>query len=237
MKIITWNCQGAFRKKYELILLEKPDILIIQECEHPSKLLFNDSVEKPRDILWFGDNSNKGICIFSFWDFELNLLENYNSEIRYIIPIWVSNKKSEFTLFAIWANNRLDKYNQYIEQIWKALHFYENLLENKNIIITWDFNSNKIWDKKHQIGNHTDVIDKLISKNIHSIYHKQHNEIQWEEKQPTFFLQRNKDKPYHIDYCFVTSNLLENIQEFRIGIYENFKDHSDHLPLITTINF
>lgn len=33
MKIITWNYQGAFRKKIEPNLTSLPDILIIQKCE------------------------------------------------------------------------------------------------------------------------------------------------------------------------------------------------------------
>jgi exonuclease III len=35
MKIITWNCNMAFRKKADWILQYEPDILIIPECEHP----------------------------------------------------------------------------------------------------------------------------------------------------------------------------------------------------------
>lgn len=33
MRLITWNCQGAFRNKASVILKHKPDILVIQECE------------------------------------------------------------------------------------------------------------------------------------------------------------------------------------------------------------
>ncbi len=37
MKIITWNCNMAFRKKTDFILAHKPDILLVPECEHPGK--------------------------------------------------------------------------------------------------------------------------------------------------------------------------------------------------------
>ena len=35
MKIITWNCNGAFRKKYHTLDKYHADILIIQECGKP----------------------------------------------------------------------------------------------------------------------------------------------------------------------------------------------------------
>ena len=60
MKIITWNCNMAYRKKAVFILTHKPDILIVPECECPGKLLFTEGTPKPTDILWFGENKNKG---------------------------------------------------------------------------------------------------------------------------------------------------------------------------------
>ena len=33
MKLITWNCNGTFRKKNHLF--DDYDILIVQECENP----------------------------------------------------------------------------------------------------------------------------------------------------------------------------------------------------------
>ena len=33
MRLISWNCQGAFRKKADLILVHNPDILVVQNVE------------------------------------------------------------------------------------------------------------------------------------------------------------------------------------------------------------
>jgi exonuclease III len=38
MKITTWNCNGAFRKKYHLLEDFGADILVIQECEDHAQI-------------------------------------------------------------------------------------------------------------------------------------------------------------------------------------------------------
>ncbi len=38
LRILTWNCQMALRKKHELLASLRPDIAVIQECERPDKL-------------------------------------------------------------------------------------------------------------------------------------------------------------------------------------------------------
>ena len=35
--VVSWNCNMAFRKKYEKILRYDPDIVVVQECENPPK--------------------------------------------------------------------------------------------------------------------------------------------------------------------------------------------------------
>ena len=233
MKIITWNCNMAFRKKADFILAHKPDILIVPECEHPDKLKFNTETPKPTDILWFGMNRNKGIGIFSYTKFKFKLLNTHNPNLRMIIPIGVTGGKYDFTLYAIWANNPEDPDGQYIEQVWKAIQHYDQDLNNTTILIG-DFNSNSIWDRKHRESNHSNVVKFLESKDIFSSYHLFHKQIQGKEKHPTLYMYRHQDKPYHIDYCFVSKDIARKIKSVEIGDFDFWSKHSDHVPVIVT---
>lgn len=236
MKLITWNCQGAFRKKADVILKYNPDILVVQECEHPSKLIFNSDTKLPKDSLWVGDNHHKGIGIFSYSKYRFKLLDIYNPNFKTIIPIVVTGGAIDFTLYAIWANNPQDKKNQYVGQIWKAIEHYDQLLNVGSTILTGDFNSNTIWDRPSRIGNHSKVVEVLSDKKIFSIYHHYYSQIQGKEDHPTFYLQRKKDKPYHLDYCFASHDLLSKVKKFEVGTYKNWIAHSDHSPLFVEFN-
>jgi exodeoxyribonuclease III len=226
----------AFRKKAALILAHKPDILVVPECEHPDKLLFPNDIPKPTDTLWFGSNLNKGLGIFSYTNLRFTVLDNHNQDLKMIIPISVRGGQFDFTLFAIWANNPTDREGQYIEQVWKAVHYYEQLLTGTKTILAGDFNSNKIWDREHRMGSHSTVVKYLEEKGIVSTYHSFHNQAQGTEEHPTLYMYRHKDKPYHIDYCFVSADLAENLQDVEIGDYDFWCSYSDHVPVIVTFD-
>ncbi|MCX6320960.1 MAG: endonuclease/exonuclease/phosphatase family protein [Bacteroidia bacterium] len=237
MRLITWNCQGAFRKKAASILSYNPDILVVQESEHPDKLDLNSATKRPNNLYWHGDNIHKGIGIYSYSDYKFELLPTFNPEFRYILPFRVTGQGQTFILFAIWAMNNKENYQaRYIGQIWLAINHYADLLGSSTILIG-DFNSNKIWDYKDRVGNHSDVVRKLADNNINSIYHRHFEFEQGKEKHPTFFLQRKQNKSYHIDYCFASADIIDKVQNIGIGTYENWIEHSDHSPLIIDFAF
>jgi exodeoxyribonuclease-3 len=51
MKIITWNCNMAFRKKADRVLALDPDIIVVPECECADKLKFPAGTKRPTSIL------------------------------------------------------------------------------------------------------------------------------------------------------------------------------------------
>jgi exodeoxyribonuclease-3 len=232
MKIITWNCNMAFRNKAEFILVYKPDILIVPECECPEKLIFKNNNHIPNDILWYGTNQNKGLGIFSYGNYKFKLLECHNPNFKNILPISVTNGEIDFVMFAIWANNPDDKDGQYVTQVWKAINYYEDLLSEENVILIGDFNSNTIWDKPRREGNHSAVVEKLKSKRIFSTYHEFFKQEQGKEKHATLFMYRHENKPYHIDYCFASNDFIRKLVNVEVGNFKDWREYSDHKPLM-----
>jgi len=233
MKMIAWDCQMAFREKGHLIQIEDPDILIVPECEHPDKL--SSLNLSATSVLWYGANRSKGLAVFSFGNYHLNLMDVHNKEIKIVCPISVTGGDVDFTLMAVWAQRTKNRDYRHIGQVWKAVYFYEEILSEKKVIIAGDFNSNAIWDKKHRLASHSMTVNKLSDMQIHSAYHSHFSQVQGKEIHPTFYLYRHENKPYHIDYCFMSNYFMERLMNVEIGAYENWKKYSDHSPLI--INF
>lgn len=226
----------AYRNKASFILTQRPDIVIVPECEHPDKLKFKDGVPLPKDVIWSGMNPNKGLGIFSYANYKFRLHDSYIPDFRNVLPIMVTGGKIDFTLFAIWANNPRDKGYEYIGQVWKALNYYNDLLKGQKTILMGDFNSNTIWDKPRREGNHSTVVALLESKKIYSAYHRFHDQQQGKEKHNTLFMYRHRDKAYHIDYCFASIDLVKKIAGIKIGTHKKWAELSDHTPLTVTFN-
>lgn len=236
MKIIEWNCQGAFRKKNEKILNLQPDILVIPECENEDKLEFGKLTPKPTDFFWYSESGHKGIGVFSYSDYKFELLKEFNPEFRYIIPLKVTDKDSSFLLFAVWAmDNKENPKARYIAQVWLAIQYYSRLLNLSSIFIG-DFNSNQIWDEKDRLGNHTDVVEIFRNNDILSMYHEQNKIAHGQEKEHTFHMYRKIEKPYHIDYCFASGDFFNAGFDIQLGKPSDWLRHSDHIPMIIKIS-
>lgn len=130
----------------------------------------------------------------------------------------------------VWTKRSNNSTFQYIEQLWKYLQAHQSKFHPLKSIICGDFNSNACWDKQHR-WNHSEVVNDLAKLNIHSVYHHLNNIGQGKETLHTFYLHRKIEKPYHIDYAFVSSNLLSSAS-FEIGNFNEWILLSDHMPII-----
>ena len=222
----------AFRKKFEAVVDLQPDILVLQECEQQSKLSVALKNTSARDILWYGKNPHKGTAVISFRDIQIDMRKDHDPAYEFIIPYRVKTKQRSFDLYNIWAMpHQTDRKKDYVGQIYGALHHYSKALKKDSILIG-DFNSNAIWDNKNKVGNHTDIVSILADQNIHSIYHHQHSIAHGKEADPTLYLLKNQEKPYHMDYCFASQSLITKKTKMEVGRYQDWIKLSDHMPVI-----
>lgn len=248
MNIVSWNCSGAFRKKYEIFSPEKFDVLVIQECENLNRVREKTFLKwlENWNYLWVGERS--GIGVFSKKSIKLNQLDwsgsytikgisngspalNWKSDqLQCFLPFRIENK---YTFLGVWTKRNSSHFS-YIGQFWKYLQIHKQDLTDDNMLILGDFNSNSMWDKKDRWWNHSDVVRELNQININSLYHHQFGEEQGQETQFTF-RHRSSKNTYHIDYVFLSINLLKQENTLTIGTERDWANLSDHLPLFFSI--
>lgn len=235
IRIVSWNCQGGFRNKWRRVVGFEPDILVVPECE-PLDLLdapvLFDPFPMEQSLRFARDASPKGLAVFATNDWRLAVHGAYDERFDYVVPVIASRGGQSITLVAVWAMPSPGS-GDYPERLHQAVSHYAGLLREP-VVMIGDFNSNTGFDADHRLGSHSDLVARLAAGGVVSVYHERTGEAQGGETQPTFFINRNLAKPYHLDYCFVSESLYGAVAGFNIGSPDDWLDVSDHLPLAVT---
>ena len=235
MRIISWNCQGGYRKKIDNILEIKPDIVVIQECENLERLRAFCKEKIPLKSFWFGGfYPHRGVGVFFYKDYQILSMEN-NISIEFIVPMKIMNK-FEFHLFAIWAMAPMgkDKGKSYTYQIEKTVTKYGDILKNNLSILIGDYNTPNIEKPVEKTGFM--VIEEFKKLEIFSAYHEYFEKDYGKHNQYTFYQHKNTEFKHMLDYCFASKSIIERISNVEIGKYEDWIKFSDHCPLIVDID-
>lgn len=230
MKLLTWNCNGAFRRKYQLLQEFKVDIVVIQECEDPALCTDNGYKQWTVNSCWVGSLKHKGLGIFAREDIRLQLLDWDCEGLQHFISCRIND---DYVLLACWCHGANSPTFGYIGQLWKYMQLHK--AKFGKCIIAGDFNSNVIWDKWDRWWNHSDVVRELEELQITSLYHHFYKEEAGKETQPTLYLQKNLAKPYHIDYIFASKDFSASLEKMWVGQPAQWLKYSDHMPVFCDI--
>lgn len=234
LRIVSWNCCGSpsvktletarkqFREKLEAVATLKPDILILQEApkEDALKLL-------GYTLLWSGSSLGRGICIgVSDRIDSLRFVRETRSSLTvqcghfYVVDVW---SKPE-------GNSTFQKY---VDEVAEVIEANRDVLQSGSAIVVGDFNSNVQWDQSTRRWSHSDNVRSLGEFGLRSAYHTFSGCEQGEEAESTFFMHRNLEKGFHIDYCFLPTGWKARTVE--IGSFDGWLSFSDHCPVVVDL--
>ena len=230
MRIVTWNCQMGLDKKADALLSLNPDLAVVQECSEGSTLALQ---ERGYEALWFGSNPLKGLGVFCRKGWSIRAL--HEPRQNWIVPISV-DAPTPFTLIAVWACRMGEgRANRYIGLVYQSLMYHPEWFDGRAVVLAGDLNSNKIWDAKRTVGNHSDVVGILAERELVSGYHEFFGEAQGAESRNTFYQFRHAHRSYHIDYIFLPREWAPRLKAVYVGEYERWSKFSDHCPLAIDI--
>jgi len=223
MKIVTWNCNLNFAKKYEHLESMDADVYIIQECETLKENYFPNS-----KFFWTGRIENKGLGVL-IKNGSASLDPIHNPNLINFLPI----KSDDIKILGVWAyNHRAIKFGDNVSgETIKAIEFYKDWLVEESLpcVFGGDFNNSVIWDKPNNENNFQNINKRLEGLGFRSAYHSKTNDKFGAEETATFFHTKKESKKYHIDYLFLKSLRSKSVE---LGQYRDWIKLSDHVPIM-----
>lgn len=230
MRIVTWNCNGGFWRKFSKLSEFSADVLVVQECNDPARS--NDKTYRAwagENYAWIGPTATKGLGIF-----VRNGLTHTTSPVipaaRFFLPI----RLGEIPICGVWAHKDAQGSRHYCGQTHTYLSAAPDWLADPLAILLGDFNSSSVWDRPKRLWNHSDSVQILHDHGLRSAYHETHQARQGSEPHPSFLLHRNRSKPYHIDYLFHGRGWTAT--DCKIGAPDQWLTDSDHMPIFVELS-
>lgn len=237
MRIIVWNVSKAAHLDLPLLRELAPDLAVVPECAKDLRRdLANDET-----MAWCGRSESSGLAALGFGAYSVKRYGSRPIVDEWVMPVAVTGPMS-FNLLAVWADMSRTKMRRHEQTpdpfgpLRLALRANKQFLRKGPTVVAGDFNNHPQWDKPLQRWNHSYAIADLESLELRSAYHAHHRCKPGAEEHPTFYMYKDRERPYHIDWCFVPNDWL--INSVAVGDYETYcrkGGPSDHAPLIVDI--
>lgn len=214
-----------FNSNFLFLRSSDVDILFIQECEKLSRNHFEGF-----DFHWVGQNSKKGLGVLTRGPSKFPQ-EIFRSDFIYFIPVVYQ----DLFVLGTWAfNGRAQKFGAETSGYFLDVldHYGEHIRSSEKVVIAGDFNNGPQWDIPGHRNNFAEIDQALNELGLRSAYHFFKLEEFGKETSPTYFHQRNPQKPFHIDYVYSNINLIKSVE---VGSFSDWSSRSDHVPL--TVEF
>jgi hypothetical protein len=230
MRLISWNCKGAFHRKHDVISALRPDVLVVPECEELPGIPQALGAAPATSFLWFGAYPRKGLAVFSYGDYVCEVHPSYDPRHRWIVPVSVSGPAS-FMLFAVWTVPHPDS-KSYVQPLVEAFEHYRPSIEASDAIWAGDFNAGFALDRPSSPYTFRDFVSLLGGDGLRSLYHEQRGCAHGEEPEPTYYHYHDAVRGFHLDYMFAGRGFRPSAFSLTVGAHADWARQSDHMPLL-----
>lgn len=230
MRLVAWNAacntkRRSHEQDEEIATELGADIVILSETRGPA-------INCPGRV-WTGAG-NLGMSISVRGDYRIQPFQATPGLPRYLIPVKVRGPVS-FLLLALWpVRQPWEGVDAYHPTLMETLRLFRKRIRSELTVLAGDLNSNP--KVQAQRLTHTRFVEAASVLGLASAYHELGSYEHGREPESTF-LRCSSDAHgagFHIDYCFVSRQLLPGTQ-VQVGKREVWRPRSDHLPLIVDI--
>lgn len=231
MRIVAWNVNCMTDRKLAALRSLRPDVAVISECSSELDLLSGES------FVWCGRNSDRGLGVVAFGSWHVDRLVEADPIEEWILPVTVGGPVP-FNLLAVWATTSREYLKATegpgaVGPLRLALQRHRRFMTKADAVVAGDFNNGAKWDEPLKPSSHAYGVADLASFGLVSAYHRDRRCEQGAEEDATWYMHRDEQKPYHIDFCFVPK--AWTIERVEIGEYADYchvGGLSDHAPVV-----
>jgi hypothetical protein len=218
----------AFRgRKLDALLGLEPDLAVVQECGRRD---LESLAARGFHCVWEGRRADRGLGVLAP-DLSISLDGCHDPELAYYVPLTVGAPGARFRLVAAWAYG----HRSTTAKRWaldEALAHYEHFLCPGPAVVAGDLNNHPIWDTPSR-PTFARSLQMLGRAGLRSAWHHTTGTEHGAERCGTFYFYRRPDRPYHIDYCFVSSDI--EVRAAAIGAPATWLALSDHCPVVVDL--
>ena len=233
VRLVEWNVAMSLHRKAHLLAELNPTVAILPESAHPDKTGQALTAIGATSVQWIGSNLSKGLSAVAFSGWELRIDESYDPGYQWVMPLHLTGPR-HIRLLAVWDFDHRGTGHESARKLGAcraSIEHYKGFLSGESdlTVISGDFNNSVRWDSPTKAVKFGEFMDQLEVLGFVSAYHFHNHCERGTEPDPTLWWTRNVDKPYHIDYTFVSRP--EAIEAVTVGSPTDWLAFSDHSPM------
>jgi exodeoxyribonuclease-3 len=234
LRIVTWNCNMAFRLKFDRLLSLRPDVAVVQECADPRA---GDASWRPACTAfdWIGFNPDKGLGIYAFGDLTLTRHAGYSDTYALYLPVTISGW-CRFNLLGLWAADPRKIPAGTTNDPAAALRHYRGFLAAGPSFVTGDFNRLPQQMAAARAGAGRSVVAELRDAGLTNADYAMSAASGQPALRRTHYHQRKFSRGFVVDYIFIPTSEAARLTAFEVGDPHDWITWSDHVPLVAELD-